>query len=159
MTCQCFKIRKFHVRNTDFWFFFKKKKKTKMKWTSLQNEPHPVSRSGKVTPFSEVEKWPGVHCADWRICLDPITGNESTIPEPLVISVNITTTHSILPQLVEKTDRQFRPSLSLNFTSQKQKSTNKNISCFSKKKKHTEWDSRRINLLLGGLLMSLLSSL
>lgn len=149
MTCQCFKIRKFHVRNTDFWFFLKKKK-TKMKWTSLQNEPQPVSRSGKVTPFAEVEKWPGVHCTDWCICLDPKTGNESTIPEPLVISVNVTTTHSILPQLVEETDRHFLPSLSLNFTSQKQKSTNKKISCFSKKKKHTKWDSRRISLLLGG---------
>lgn len=53
MICQCFKIRKFHVRNIDFWFFLKKKKKPKIKWTTLQNDPQPVSRSGKVTPFRQ----------------------------------------------------------------------------------------------------------
>lgn len=63
----------------------------------------------------------GAHCTDLYICLDLQIATESTVPESQVTQVNITTKHLTLPQLVDEIDRQFLPSLPLNFTSQKKK--------------------------------------
>ena len=97
--------------------------------------------------------WPGAHCTDLCICQDPITGNESTIPESQVIQVNVTTSYSAAAC---RRDWHFLPSLSLNFTRQKKKkSTIKKFHFFKETKTYWVRDTRGIILLLlWGLLMS-----
>lgn len=66
MTCQHFKVRKFHIKIliSDFSL------KTKIKQATLQNGPFYVNRNKEIIPFRQGVS-PGSYYTNWYICLVP----------------------------------------------------------------------------------------